>query len=152
MKSISSNNAIAFHHLKFRLNSNSGYFQHIQGDMSIGIPDELRIETTQKRTQIYSSKIIRGRLLNGRYLFFTGLLQTRFNGWYFGDHPAMENGKRISSFILFRFNNQETELDVFFYHKQKVSKSNRQNFIQNQIQKILSAKVHFENAGNSELI
>jgi hypothetical protein len=68
-----------YKYLQFSLNPETGYFQMTRGELGFTkVPNELKVEETQNRQQIKSDFIIRSRIKNGKYLFFTGIIQTHF--------------------------------------------------------------------------
>lgn len=93
------------------------------------VPDELKLETTQKKSIIHSDFLIRGRIRNGKYLFFTGLLKTNYDQWYFGDYFEIRNGIKKNSFILFHFTPDQTAFEMFFFNHFKLYPDRRGHFI-----------------------
>ncbi len=117
-------------HLIFSLNQETGYFEMIRGEIGfIKVPGELKLEETQKKAQIKSDYLIRGRIVNGKYSFFTGIIQTNFNDWYFGDHFEIRNGIKRNSFILFHFTPAKTTFEMFFFNHYKLYPDRRGDFI-----------------------
>ena len=92
-----------FKHLEFSLNSETHYYQMTRGEMGFTkVPNELKLEVTRRQEQIDLEVIIQSRIVNGKRLFFTGLLKICFENWYFGDFYEKKNGIKKNSFILFR--------------------------------------------------
>ena len=121
----------------YQLNDETNYFERTSSEPGFEkLPLELKVEDTRRPEQIHSSKIIRGRIKNGKYLFFTGLLPTQFSGFYFGDHYEFVNSVKKNSFVLFHFTNENRTLTVYFYHHFKVYPKRRKKFIREQIEQI----------------
>ena len=119
-----------YKHLFFKLNPDTGYFQMIRGVMGFQkVPDELKIEKTQRTELIRSDYLIRGRKKNGKYSFFTGLLKTNFDNWYFGDFFEIRNGIKRNSFILFHFSQDQTRFEMYFFNHFKLYPKHRGHFI-----------------------
>jgi len=117
-------------HLFFKLNSDTGYFEMIRGVMGFQkVPDELKIEKTQRTELIRSDYLIRGRKKNGKYSFFTGLLKTNFDNWYFGNFFEIRNGIKRNSFILFLFSQDQTGFEMYFFNHFKLYPKHRGHFI-----------------------
>jgi len=117
-------------HLIFKLNPDTGYFQMVRGVLGFQkVPDNLKVEATQKKDLIRSDFLIRGRVKNGKYLFFTGLLTTNFNNWYFGDFFEIRNGIKRNSFILFHFAQDQTGFEMYFFNHFKLYPKHRGHFI-----------------------
>lgn len=96
------------------------------------LPSELKVEKTQRPDQIRSNIICRGRIENGKYKFFTGLLPTQYTTTahlYFGDHYEFRNGKKINSFMLFQFKEGNGKLIIYYFNHFKVYPNKRQSFI-----------------------
>jgi hypothetical protein len=121
-----------FKHLLFDLNPETGYFEMIRGEMGFQkVPAELKLEETQKKGLIKSDYLIRGRIRNGKYLFFTGIIQTDFNTWYFGDFFEIKHGIKRNSFILFHFSTDLVRFEMFFFNHFKLYPEQRAQFIRN---------------------
>lgn len=119
-----------YKHLIFTLNPETGYYEMTIGSLGFNkVPKELKIEETQDKVKIKSDFIIRGRIQNGKYLFFTGILKTNFENWFFGDHFEIRNGIKRNSFILFRFSQDQTWFEMFFWNHYKLYPDKRGHFI-----------------------
>lgn len=117
-------------YLIFEFNQETRYYQMIRGEFGFQkVPNELKLEETQKRDLIRSDYIIRSRIKDGKYLFFTGLLQTNFENWYFGDFFETRNGIKRNSFILFHLSPDQTKLELFFFNHFKLYPKRRGLFI-----------------------
>lgn len=116
--------------LTYKLNFETGYYERIV--CSIGfekLPLELKVEETQRKDQIRSKLICRGRIKNGSYTFFTGLLPVEGNSLtFFGDH-FHPNEKKRNSFILFQFSKGNEFLTVNYFNHFKVYPKKRGQFI-----------------------
>jgi hypothetical protein len=117
-------------HLIFILNPETHYFEMTRSEMGFfKVPNELKLEETQKKGLIKSDYLIRGRIRDGKYLFFTGLLKTNFEHWYFGDFYEIRNGIKKNSFILFHFSQDQTRFEMFFFNHFKLYPDRRGYFI-----------------------
>ncbi len=121
-----------YKHLVFSFNPETRYFQMTTGEMGFSkVPNELKLEETQKKGIIHSDYVIRGRIKDGKYLFFTGLLKTNFDHWYFGDFFEIRKGIKKNSFILFHFSQDQTRFEMFFFNHFKLYPDRRGHFIRN---------------------
>ncbi len=96
------------------------------------LPDELKVEETQdpKIRQNGAEQIIRGRIQNKKYSFFTGLIPSKvYADWYFGNHCEFRNGNKVLSIVLFFFSPDFTELRVFFFNGYHLYPSERERFL-----------------------
>jgi hypothetical protein len=114
----------------YKLNEVSGYYEKISAPVGfIKLPNELRLETPHRNDYKEKAKfILRGRIVNGKYLFFTGLKETGFQNLYFGDHFHPQE-KIKNSFCLFRFNHTSTEVTVFYFNHYTLFPKFRDRFI-----------------------
>jgi len=121
----------------FRLNSDTGYFDRIEGDESFTkIPSELRIENTVRTDQIHSKVICRGRTKNNSLAFFTGIIPLE-NSFYYGDHLDVNASKsKKRSFILFHLSESNTILMIFFFNQYEVFPHRRRKFSNEFIQSL----------------
>jgi hypothetical protein len=121
----------------YSFNDVTNYFDRIECDPSfMKMPLELKVEETRKPEQIHSSQIVRGRIKDGKYLFFTGILPTEFTNLYFGDHYEFLNGIKKNSFILFHFTDRNRVFTVYFFNQFKLYPTKRNRFVMDQVQQI----------------
>ena len=99
-------------------------------------PPELHLERTQRTDQIKSEYLIRGRIRNRKYLFFTGIIRTNFENWYFGDFFEIIRGQKHNSFILFHFAKDQTQFEMYFFNHFKLYPDRRGYFISEFIERI----------------
>jgi hypothetical protein len=119
-----------YKYLTFQLNEGTGYFELVRGEMGFNkVPTELKLEPVQKKGIIHSDFLIRSRIKEGKYFFFTGLLSTRLENWYFGDYYEIINGTKKNSFILFHFSQDQTRFEMFFFNHFKLYPGRRGAFI-----------------------
>ena len=117
-------------YLIFQLNQETGYFEMTRGEMGFTkVSPELRLEPTHNREQIKSDYLIHSRIKDGKYFFFTGLLPTNFENYYYGDHFERVNGTKKNSFILFHFSQDRTRFEMFFFNHFKLYPNKRGLFI-----------------------
>jgi len=126
-----------YKHLIFEYNPQTRYYQMAKGEIGfLKVPNELKLEETQKKELIRSDFIIRSRIKDGKYQFFTGLLKTNFENWYFGDFFETRNGIKRNSFILFHFTTDQTKIELFFFNHFKLYPKKRGLFIRDFITKL----------------
>lgn len=114
----------------YKLNEVSGYYEKISAPVGfIKLPNELRLEPPFRKDYKDKTKfILRSRLVNGKRLFHTGLIETGFQGLYYGDHFHPQEMKK-NSFCLFRFNHTSTEVTVFYFNHYTLFPKFRDRFI-----------------------
>jgi hypothetical protein len=131
-------------YLVFSFNPETKYYQMTTGEMGFyKVPNELKLEITQRPEIIKSGVIIQSRIVNGKRQFFTGLLKTRFDSWYFGDHFEVRHGIKKNSFILFHFREDQAVFEMFFFNLIKIYPDHRERFISdflNSLKKINGAE------------
>jgi hypothetical protein len=119
-----------FKYLIFQLNTETKYYELIRGEIGFTkVPGELHLEVTQRPEQIRSGIILQSRQINGKRPFFTGLLKTPFENWYFGDFYEKKNGIKRNSFILFHFSPDNSRFEMFFFNLFKLYPKDRDRFI-----------------------
>ena len=120
----------------YRLNTETGYYEKQIGEPEFQkLPFELKVEETRKPEQIHSKIICRGRIKNGRYTFFTGLIPISGGGMFFGDHYEITEGIKRNSFILFAFTQGNQVLTIHFFNHFKVYPGKRAKFISTYLNK-----------------
>ena len=71
----------------YRYNGATEYYETITAPPAFNkLPYDVRIEETQAKGKIQSNLVIRSRIKNGKYIFFTGIRPTSSEYWYYGDH------------------------------------------------------------------
>lgn len=119
-----------FKHLIFNLNPETHWYQMTRGELGfVKVPGELQIQVTQRTEQIRAEILIQSRMVNGKRPFFTGLLKTGFENWYFGDYCEFKHGIKKNSFILFHFRGDHTAFEMFFFNLIKIYPDRRERFI-----------------------
>lgn len=109
-----------FKTIRYNLNNETGYYEKQPERIPFNkIPFELKVEVTQDKRikQNGATELIRGRIKNGKYLFFTGLIPTKFNNLFRGDHYEYMKGKKINSLLLFDFSTDNRQLTVYFFNQ-----------------------------------
>jgi|ERR1035438_2037054 hypothetical protein len=97
--------------LLYKLNTETGYY--ILASAPIGftaLPNELKMERTQDK-KIRSNWVLCSRIRNGKYLFFTGLIETNHPKVLWGDH--YNKGKK--SFLFSVFSPDNTEMEIYYF-------------------------------------
>lgn len=118
--------------LKFRLNTTTNYYEKTPENAPFAkIPPELKVEPTaeEKIKRNGAKEIIHGRIRDGRYLFFTGIISTRHAGLFHGNHYENDNGKKYLSLVLFQFTPDRSGLTVYFFNRFDVYPKLKQAFI-----------------------
>lgn len=115
----------------YRANPETGYFYKLFAPVGFTkLPNELRLETPIR--QDYQNKgvkfILKSRMVNGKYPFQTGLISTRFERWFFGDHYHPQERKK-NSFCLFRFDDSSSEITIYYFNHFKLYPKQREVFI-----------------------
>jgi hypothetical protein len=124
-------------HLTFTLNAGTGYQEITKGEIGFQkVPNELKLVEIQQPNIVKSDFIIRGRVKEGKYSFFTGLLKTNFQNWYFGDFYETRHGIKRNSFILFLISPDQFHLEIFFFNHFKLYPKNRGHFVRNFIENL----------------
>ena len=117
-------------HLVFELNPETHYYQMTRGELGFTkVPGELQLQVTQRPEIIKAGVIIQSRMVNGKRQFFTGLLKTSFENWYFGDYYEVKHGIKRNSFILFHFREDQKAFQMYFFNLFKVYPGQRDGFI-----------------------
>ena len=117
-------------YLVFQLNEETKYYELVRGEMGFDkVPTELKLEETRKKGIIHSDYLIRSRIKDGKYFFFTGLLPTQYEHWFYGDHFERVNGIKKNSFILFHFSQDRTRFEMFFFNHFKLYPNKRNGFV-----------------------
>lgn len=95
------------------------------------IPHELKVEPTalEKIKRNGANEIIHGRVKDGRYLFFTGIIPTQHAGLFHGNHYENEHGKKHLSLVLFQFTPDRSGLTIYFFNRFDVYPKQKQDFI-----------------------
>ncbi len=117
----------------YLMNPETGYYQKQPQKISFNkLPFELKVENTieEKIRQQGAKEIIHGRIKNGKYQFFTGLIPTSVRGFYEGNDYEFRNKVKKLSLIVFYFSEDNSKLSVYYFnHFYKVSSIDRQRFV-----------------------
>ncbi len=116
--------------LKYKFNSETRYYEQTNAPLSFNkMPFELKVEETQRKDIIKSKYVIHGRIKNGKYKFFTGLIPTGYKTQYYGDHYEFIKGIKKNSFIIFQFSENKRELTIYFFNHIFIYPKQRLKFI-----------------------
>ncbi|MCF6366399.1 MAG: hypothetical protein L3J35_09380 [Bacteroidales bacterium] len=116
--------------LKYKFNSDTRYYEQTNAPLSFNkMPFDLKVEPTQRKDIIKSKHVILGRIKNGKYKFFTGLIPTGYKNQYFGDHYEYVKRKKKNSFIIFQFSENKRELTIYFFNHFTLYPKKRLKFI-----------------------
>ena len=118
---------------QYGMNSATGYYEKQPKRITFNkLPYELKVEETQEakiRSQ-GANEIIHGRIKNGKYQFFTGLISAGVKDWYFGNHYEFINGGKKLSLVIFQFAEDNSCLTVYFFNwYYKENRNERINFV-----------------------
>ncbi len=119
-----------FKHLFFTLNPETHWYEMTRAELGFNkVPGELQLQVTQRPEQIKAGVILRSRQVLLKRQFFTGLLKTSFEGWYFGDFYEFRHGIKKNSFILFHFTPDNSRFEMYFFNLIKIYPDHRERFI-----------------------
>lgn len=123
----------------YKVNEVSHYFEKILAPVGfIKLPNELKLEPPQRGDYKNNGVkfILRGRIVNGKYSFLTGLKETGFEGCFYGDHFHPKE-KVKNSFCLFCFNHTSSEITVYYFNHFSLFPKHRERFITQFLNEIL---------------
>lgn len=113
-------NNIHYKTVIYKLNNDNGYYtkqpQLIQFNK---LPNDLKVEETQKEfLKIQGANyVIRGRIKNGKYCFFTGLIPVgNTDKRFFGNDFEFKNGIKVFSLLVFVFSSDSNELTIYYFN------------------------------------
>jgi hypothetical protein len=106
--------------VEYLLNLETGYYEKQPTRISFNkLPDELKVErTVEERIRLQgANEIIRGRVSNGKYKFFTGLIPINFDNSFIGNNYEFLKGVKRTSLIIFSFVDNDSRLIVFYFNQ-----------------------------------
>ena len=109
-----------FKTVTYLLNPQTGYYEKQPLKIAFNkLPFELKVEETQeeKIRKQGANEILRGRVKNGRYQFFTGLIPLVDEVAYIGNDYEFEKGKKFNSLIIAKFSEQNSKLVVYYFNR-----------------------------------
>ena len=128
----------------YRMNPATGYYEKQPQKIAFNkIPFELKVEPTQEEKIRHqgANEIIHGRIKNGKYQFFTGLIAVHSPGCYFGNDYEFIHGQKKNSLVVFHFSEDNSRLTVFYFNRfYKESRTERIKFVNDFLNQILSGK------------
>lgn len=118
----------------YKLNNDNGYYTKQPQLVSFGkLPNELKVEETQKEflKNQGANHVIRSRIKNGKYYFFTGLIPVgNTDKIYFGNDYDFKNGNKVTSLVVFVFSTDIEILTVYYFnHFYKDNRGERIEFV-----------------------
>lgn len=127
-------NNIHYKTITYNLNIENGYFEKQPQLINFKkMPNDLKIEQSQKEflKQQGAELIIRGRIKNGKYSFFSGLRPVDdSNEKFIGNDFDSINGRKRLSLIVFSLDKTKTELTSYYFnHFYKDNKDERLMFV-----------------------
>ena len=100
----------------YRYNGATDYYETIIAHPAFNkLPYDVKIEETQAKNKIQSPLVIRSRIKNGKYIFFTGIRPTSSPYWYSGDQVVWINGKKKQNLILFNLTSDNQVLTAYYF-------------------------------------
>ncbi len=83
------------------------------------LPLELRIAPAgASNVKPNATKVLLSReCKNGKYKFITGIQDTSIKNWYLGNDYEFYRSQKIISIILFRFIENNTKIEVYYFHQ-----------------------------------
>ena len=119
--------------VRYVLNENTKYYEKQPSLVPFTkVADELKVEETQDPAirRNGAEQIIRGRIQQGKYLFFTGLIASKTHPlWYFGNHCTYRRGNKVLSLILFRFSPDYRELELYYFNGFNLYPTERERYL-----------------------
>lgn len=99
--------------IRYQLNRDSGYFNLTSAPPGFtALPEDLKLEVTQRRDNIQADQVLRGRIKGKKYTFFTGLRPTPSPRMFTGN-KLEGNGKK--SLIIILFSEKGDEFTAFYF-------------------------------------
>lgn len=119
--------------VRFTRNVDTNYYEK-QPDLVpfTKIPNELKVEDTQDPIikKNGAGQVIHGRIKNGKYLFFTGLIPSSIHErWFFGNHCSYTKGNKKISLILFFFSPDYREMTLYFFNGYSIYPAERERYL-----------------------
>lgn len=113
-----------FKSINYRFNPETGYYtktekQALESTL-MRLPFQLKIARTQAdKIKSNAPKVIFSREVTktGSYKFFTGLQETPLPAWFIGNDYEYINGKKITSLILFKLSEENSQLSIFYFRR-----------------------------------
>jgi hypothetical protein len=105
--------------VNYTLNVQTGYYEKQPHRIAFNkLPFELKVEETheQRLRDQGADEIIHGRIKNGKYQFFTGLIPVEFAGCFFGNDYKNISGNKIISLVVFEFCSNDRSLVVYYFN------------------------------------
>lgn len=119
--------------VRFALNVTTNYYEKQPTLVPFTkLPNELKVEETHnlKIRQNGANQVIRGRIKDKKYLFFTGLIPSAVHeNWYFGNHYEFKKEVRTLSLILFGFSSDFKEMKAYYFNGINVYPSKREEYL-----------------------
>jgi hypothetical protein len=106
------------HRIEFLMNVESGWYHRQPQRIAFGkLPDKLKVEKTIDPRIIANGarEVITGGFKAKKRTFFTGLIPLDIEGWFMGNDCEFRSGRKCISLVLFRFDNSDSELSVYYF-------------------------------------
>lgn len=127
-------NTIHYKTIPYKLNNENGYYekQKFNADFK-KLPNDLKIEKSVKDFLINqgANEILRGRIKNGKYNFFTGLIRlNNSDRIYYGNTYEYIHNKKKVSLLVVTLSENHSELTIYYFnHFYKDNPNERVNFV-----------------------
>ncbi len=122
-----------FKEVRYAMNPATGYYEKPPQKITFNkLPFELKVEETheEKIRSQGAGEIIHGRIKNGKYQFFTGLIPATVPDWYFGNDYEFIKGEKKLSLLIFHFAEEGALLTVYYFNWfYKYSRDERNKFV-----------------------
>jgi hypothetical protein len=128
--------------VNYLLNNVNGYYEKQPLKIAFNkLPFDLKVEESKMEFLMKqgANEIIRGRIKNGKYTFFTGLIPLVDTvNVYFGNEYETVNKLKVYSLIVFVFSENDLKLTVYYFnHYYILDRNERILFVSEFIQSLL---------------
>lgn len=81
------------------------------------LPHKLKVERTQTDSpkQNGAATVIHGEQKKGKFVFYTGLRETKSQNWQYGNDYIFKAGNKIISLVLFNWEPDNSKLEVYYF-------------------------------------
>lgn len=120
--------------VNYLLNAENGYYEKEPELVPFTkLPKDLKVEESRKEFLVNqgANHVIHGRVKNGQYSFFTGLIPPpNTENAFFGNSKEMYHGREKFNLIVFVFSTDNTTLSIYFFnHFYIVNRQERIEFV-----------------------
>jgi hypothetical protein len=124
--------------IQYELNLETNYYKLVDAPPGFKkLPDELRIEETQKLDRIDAPFILRSRIVKGFYSFLTGLRLTHHKRIFYGDNGYKKPKQKSLLFAVYSRDRRTMDI-YFFYNFYPLNPAQRERIIESFVQPFLT--------------